>query len=239
MKTGNSHPSSTRNRFSTFSGVFTPSILTILGVIMFLRTGFVVGQAGILSALVVLLVAEAISLLTALSLAGISTNTPVKGGGAYYLISRVLGPGFGGSIGLALFLAQALSVPFYILGFTEALVQSFPVIRPWFPYISMGTAVVLFGINIVGTSWAIKTQYVVMALLGLSIVSFLGGALWLFRPEQFAANWQSGYTGHYSFWAVFAIYFPAVTGIMAGVNMSKILPGHWHEAPLPLSWPGP
>jgi len=208
------------HQFNTFAGVFTPSILTILGVVIFLRTGFVVGQAGIRDALIILLIAEGIAILTAMSLAGISTNTPVKGGGAYYLISRVLGPGFGGAIGLALFLAQALSVPFYILGFTEALVQSFPVLRASFGLVAMGTALLLFAVNYLGASWAIKMQYIVMGLLGLSIMAFMGGAALLFRPAQFAMNWTPHYTGTYSFWIVFAIYFPAVTGIMAGVNMS-------------------
>lgn len=216
----NADTGSRGHQFGTFAGVFTPSILTILGVIMFLRAGFVVGQAGIRDALLILLIAECISVLTATSMAGISTNTPVKGGGAYYLISRVLGPGFGGSIGLALFMAQALSVPFYILGFTESLVQTFPLLREYFVWIAMLTAVVLFVINYIGAGWAIKIQYLVMTLLGLSIIAFMGGAVWMFRTETFAANWVPEYTGHYNFWVLFAIYFPAVTGIMAGVNMS-------------------
>ena len=83
------------NQFSTFAGVFTPSILTILGVIMFLRAGYVVGQAGIVNTILILCAAEAISLLTAISMSAIATNTPVAGGGAYFLISRALGPQFG------------------------------------------------------------------------------------------------------------------------------------------------
>ena len=94
------------NELGTFGGVFTPSILTILGVIMFMRAGFVVGQAGILQALLILLLAKSISLTTSLSIGAVSTNTPVSGGGAYFLISRALGPEFGGAIGLALFLPK-------------------------------------------------------------------------------------------------------------------------------------
>ena len=126
--------------FGTFGGVFTPSILTILGVIMFMRANFVVGQAGILAALLILLIAKSITFLTGLSICAISTNTQVKGGGAYFLISRSLGPEFGGAIGLALFLAQALSVPFYILGFVESVVRSFPMLEPHFLLITLGTA---------------------------------------------------------------------------------------------------
>ena len=86
------------NRFGTFGGVFTPSLLTILGVIMFLRFGVVVGRAGLWYALLVLAAAKAITLVTGLSISSIATNMRVKGGGAYYLISRSLGPEFGGVI---------------------------------------------------------------------------------------------------------------------------------------------
>jgi len=119
-------PNQTRNRLGAFGGVFTPSILTILGVIMFMRAGYVVGDAGIFHALLILLIAKSITTLTSLSISAVSTNTAVAGGGAYFLISRALGPEFGVAIGLALFFAQAISVPFYILGFSEALVRTFP-----------------------------------------------------------------------------------------------------------------
>lgn len=210
-----------KNQFSTFAGVFTPSILTILGVIMFLRAGYVVGEAGIFNTVLILCLAEMISLLTAISMSAIATNTPVAGGGAYFLISRALGPQFGGAIGLAWFLAQALSVPFYVLGFTNSLVASFPSLSSWFIWIALGTAAILFAMNLVSSGFAIRVQYIVMAMLVLSIASFLGGALLLFDPALFQANLGSSYTKpEIGFWAVFAIYFPAVTGILAGVNMS-------------------
>ena len=111
-----------RTLFGTFGGVFTPCTLTILGVIMFLRYGQVVGQAGLWTTLAILAAAKAITLLTTLSLSAIATNTRVKGGGAYYLISRSLGVEFGGAIGVVFFLAQAIAVAMYVIGFTEALV---------------------------------------------------------------------------------------------------------------------
>jgi amino acid transporter len=221
------------NELGTFGGVFTPSILTILGVIMFMRAGFVVGQAGILQALLILLLAKSISMTTSLSIAAVSTNTPVAGGGAYFLISRALGPEFGGAIGLALFLAQAVSVPFYILGFTESLVRSFPEMTAHFRNIALVTAAVLFVIAYVGARWAIKTQYLIMAILGLSVIAFLGGAAYRFETLTFTGNWHANYSGPgMSFWVVFAIYFPAVTGIMAGVNMSGDLKDPGRSIPL-------
>ena len=229
------------NQLGTFGGVFTPSVLTILGVIMFLRAGFVVGEAGILGAVVILVIAKVITVLTTLSVSAISTNTQVRGGGAYFMISRVLGAEFGGAIGLALFFAQALSVPFYILGFTEAVVRSFPAYAPHFQTITLTTAAVLFGVAYVGANWAIRTQYVIMAVLTAAIVVTLGGLVVSANGENFAANWGSGYSlldakdpegGRYSFWLVFAIYFPAVTGILAGVNMSGDLKDPAKSIPL-------
>ena len=209
-----------RNQLGTFGGVFTPSILTILGVIMFMGIGFVNGQAGIGSALLILLAAKAITLLTSLSISAIATNTQVEGGGAYFLISRSLGPSYGGAIGLALFLAQALSVPFYVIGFAMAVVAAFPSMSGEFISVGFATATLLLVINYFGANLAIKAQYFILAVLMLSIVVFLGGALGDFSLAGVSANWAPEYTEGNDFWVIFAIFFPAVTGIMAGVNMS-------------------
>ncbi|MBN1833994.1 MAG: amino acid permease [Deltaproteobacteria bacterium] len=211
----------TQNRLGTFGGVFTPSILTIVGVIMFMRAGYVIGEAGILQAFLILIIAKSITTLTGISISAVSTNTPVSGGGAYFLISRALGPEFGGAIGIALFMAQAISVPFYILGFTEALVRAFPEACQDFLNIALFTAIVLFIISFTGAKAAIKTQYIIMSILALSILAFMGGSLLNFSGDVFYANLGSKYTSiNVSFWVVFALYFPAATGIMAGVNMS-------------------
>ncbi|MFH1136559.1 MAG: amino acid permease [Pseudomonadota bacterium] len=209
------------NRLGTFGGVFTPSILTIFGVIMFLRAGYVIGVAGIGQALLILVLAKSVTGVTSLSISAISTNTPVAGGGAYFLISRALGPQAGGVIGLALYAAQAISVPFYILGFTEALVRAFPALSGVYSFIAILTALALFGVAFVGAQWATKTQYVIMSILGLSILVFMAGAALDFQWSTFHENWTPEYEANQrSFWDMFAIYFPAVTGIMAGVNMS-------------------
>lgn len=218
----------TRHRFGTFGGVFTPTILTILGVIMFMRANFVVGQAGVLGAISILVIAKTITLSTSLSVSAVSTNMRVRGGGFYYLISRVLGVEYGGTIGIALFFALSLSVPFYILGFAEALVRSYPGLVNYFQAITLGTALVLFLIVFWGADWAIKIQFVIMAFLILAIIAFLGGAAGKFSFSMLLQNLYPSYTpvdsqkGQplFSYWSVFAIYFPAVTGIAAGVNMS-------------------
>ncbi len=187
---------------------------------MFMRAGYVIGQSGIYNAFLILLLANSITFFTGLSISAIATNITVKGGGAYYIISRVLGPKFGGAIGLALYAAQALSVPFYILGFTEALVITFPLWQPYYFFINLGVCFTLFFITYIGASWAIRTQYLIMLVLGLSIATFMIGMAQRFNSELFRINSSPHYLPGFSFWKLFAIYFPAVTGIMAGVNMS-------------------
>lgn len=210
--------------FNTFSGVFLPSILTILGVVMFMRLGTVTGELGILWALGILLVAESIAVATGLSISAISTNTPVKSGGPYFLISRSLGPGFGTSIGLTYYVSQSLSVPFYVIGFTEAFIKVFPSFAENQIWVGMIPLMILFTIAIIGANWAIRTQYMIMAILAVSIVVILVSAM-ACGPSigQFQANLHAKGDMKVNvliFAAQFAIFFPAVTGFLAGVNMS-------------------
>lgn len=205
--------------FGTFGGVYTPALLTILGLVMFMRTNFVLGSAGLVNMLIILAVGASISLATALSIAAIATNTEVKGGGAYYLISRVLGPCFGTSIGLTLFVSQSLAIPFNILGASESLVTQWPQLRPYFPLLNLGLGGILAFLVWKGADWAIKAQYFIMAVLGVSILVFLLGPIGSFSFENLRGNLAPA-EGVVSMIPLFAIFFPAVTGIMAGVNMS-------------------
>ncbi len=206
-------------KFGTFGGVFTPSILTTFGVIMFMRANYVVGEAGIINAALILFISQFITLLTTLSIGAISTNMSVKGGGAYYIVSRVLGAELGGAIGIALFAAQVISISFYLLGFTEAVTVAFPSTAQYFMYIGLISATVLFLIAYTGADWAMKTQYIIMAVLSSSILIYLFGAGRHFDTAQFTANLKAPENGT-SFWTLFAIYFPSVTGFIAGINMS-------------------
>lgn len=206
--------------FGTFGGVFTPCTLTILGVIMFLRFGQVVGQSGVLMALLIVLVAKSITTLTTLSLSAIATNTRVRGGGAYYLISRSLGVEFGGAIGVLFFSAQAISVALYVIGFTEALAGTFPALAPHFVSIASLINLVTFICVYIGAGWTIKVQYFILAILVASLASFYVGAANDFDPQLLATNLQPSFGDRESLFTMFALFFPAVTGIMAGANMS-------------------
>ncbi|MCB0261431.1 MAG: Na-K-Cl cotransporter, partial [Calditrichaeota bacterium] len=107
-------------KFGLFSGVFTPSILTILGVIMYLRLPWIVGQAGLFSTIGIIVVAHIISVTTGLSVSSIATDKKVRAGGSYYIISRSLGLPIGGTLGLALFVGLSFSVSLYLIGFSES-----------------------------------------------------------------------------------------------------------------------
>jgi len=204
----------TTQRFGTFGGVFTPNVLCILGVISFLRAGWVVGNAGIIGALAIVVVANAITLATGLSLSAIATNMHVKGGGAYYVVSRSLGLEIGGSIGIPLCLSQVLSIALYVIGFTESIAAFAPDLDP--KLISTIVCFVLASVSIVGAGLAVRIQYVILAALALAYGSFFTGRL----PTPDAVPFGGEYAPGHGFWTVFAIFFPAVTGVMAGVSMS-------------------
>jgi amino acid transporter len=227
---GGKEPAPRTARLGTFGGVFTPSVLTILGIILFLRLGFVTGEAGLTRALVIIGLANAISILTSFSLAAIATNFEVKGGGDYYLISRTLGPQFGGAIGIVLFLAQSVSIAFYAIGFGEAVAAVIGV--DWISArVLAGSAVaLLFVLAWIGADWATRLQYVIMAFLFGGITVFVVGAVRAWDPGTLAVNWSPG--GELPFWALFALFFPAVTGFTQGVSMSGELRNPARSLPL-------
>ena len=218
-------------RFGVFGGVFTPCTLTILGVILFLRFGQVIGNAGVWLGVLIVLLSKAITTLTALSLSAIATNTKVRGGGAYFLISRSLGAEFGGSIGFVFYLAQAVSVAMYVLGFTEALTAAMPDTGLSPTTVASLTNLGLFLCVWVGAGWAIKVQYGILALLALALGSFFAGAFGAFDAATFQANLRPDYVEGADFFVMFALFFPAATGIMAGANMSGDLKDPAHAIP--------
>jgi len=224
-------------RFGLFGGVFTPCVLTILGVIMFMRTGFVVGNAGLWLGLVILGIAKLITTLTTLSLSAIASNLKMQGGGVYFMISRVLGPDFGGSIGITLYFANAVGVAFYVIGFTEALFSTLQPVLGWVhlfgqdgnqlvatfqvpQIVSSVTVLGLFALTFKGADIAVKAQYFVLAVLLISVASFIAGGVLTFDPATLEASKAPAFAGGIGFWAAFAIFFPAATGISAGANMS-------------------
>ncbi|WP_298038885.1 amino acid permease [uncultured Desulfuromonas sp.] len=219
------------NKLGTFAGVFTPSVLTILGIILFMRLGYVVGAAGLQQALLIILIANTISVLTSISLSAIATNLTVRGGGDYYLISRTLGLEFGGALGLVLFLAQSVSIGFYCIGFGEVAAGLFGVGGGGAQVIALLAIAGLFVLAWQGADWATRFQYAVMGILCLALVSFFLGGLQQWDGELLQANWRPAGESP-GFWALFAVFFPAVTGFTQGVSMSGDLRDPGKSLPL-------
>lgn len=207
-----------RKKFGTFGGVFTPSILTILGVIMYLRLPMIVGEAGLIATIGIIVVAHVISLSTGLSVSSIATDKKVKAGGTYYMISRSLGLPIGGTLGLALFVGLSFSVSLYLIGFSESFLSywGFEVTKQNIQI--TGSAILLFvtTITFISTSLAIKTQYFIMAAILLSLVSILIGHHDYVPDAPMLSNPKSTVP----LMVLFGIFFPAVTGFEAGVSMS-------------------
>ena len=216
-------------KFGAFAGVYTPSILTILGVIMYLRLGWVSGVAGIWGSIAIILLAHVISVTTGLSISSIATDKKIKAGGIYYILSRSLGLPMGGSIGITLFIGTALSISLYIVGFVENFLD-LPSMQHLLgmagPTVQntriVGTAVLILlaVIAFISTNFAIKTQFLVLGAIGLSLISIFAG--FFLHPASAASVPATGFTPfkEFNFEEVFAIFFPAVTGFTAGVAMS-------------------
>lgn len=215
-------------KFGAFAGVFTPSILTILGVIMYMRLGWVTGVAGLWGTIGIIILAHVISITTGLGISSIATDKKIEAGGIYYILSRSLGLPMGGSIGITLFIGTALSIALYIVGFTESFIA--------IPYVQeltgiteisvnniriIGTIVlvILVVIAFISTDIALKAQFFILGAIALSLVSIVVGFLINGQPAVETQEVIKPFHD-FTFEQVFAIFFPAVTGFTAGVAMS-------------------
>lgn len=218
--------------------VFFTAISTILGAILFLRFGFAVGTLGFSGVLLLIFLGHMVTIPTALSLSEIATNQRVEGGGEYFIISRSFGLNIGATIGIALYFSQAISVAFYVIAFTESFEPFFNLVRDRFGFtlprqaISIPAMLILsYMILSRGANMGVKTLYIVVAVLFISILFFFLGkssysgntsGLLTFDNESFSN----------SFFIVFAICFPAFTGMTAGVGLSGDLKNPGKSIPL-------
>ncbi|XP_011267934.2 bumetanide-sensitive sodium-(potassium)-chloride cotransporter [Camponotus floridanus] len=232
-------------KFGWIQGVLMRCLLNIWGVMLFLRLSWVVAQTGIGQAILLILTTTVVTTITALSMSAISTNGLIKGGGTYYMISRSLGPEFGGSIGLIFSLANAVACSMYVVGFCESLIDclnSFNLcivdcgitdIR----IVGCLTIVVLLIIVVIGLEWEAKAQIFLLIILLLAIGDFTIGSFIGPKSNEEKAKGFIGYNAElfkenlypnyrysegveHNFFSVLAIFFPAATGILAGANIS-------------------
>ncbi|KAK3522168.1 hypothetical protein QTP70_026982, partial [Hemibagrus guttatus] len=224
-------------KFGWVKGVLVRCMLNIWGVMLFIRMTWIVGQSGIVCSCIIIFMATVVTSITGCSTSAIATNGFVRGGGAYYLISRSLGPEFGGSIGLIFAFANAVAVAMYVVGFAETVVQllhesnlvmldQINDIR----IVGIITIIILLGISVAGMEWEAKAQIFLLVILITAIFNYFIGTFIPIdskKPEGFFSydsgilveNLLPDFRGE-TFFSVFAIFFPAATGILAGANIS-------------------
>jgi len=220
----NFHTHRTTAKFGTLP-VFMTAISTILGAILFLRFGYAVGHQGFLGVIGIILLGHMVTIPTAMAVAEIATNQKVQGGGAYYIISRSFGLNIGAAIGIALYLSQAISVAFYVIAFSEAfdpLIRflhyeiNTPLIdKRWIGIFSMSILAVIILTR--GANMGMKALYIVVALLFTSLLFFFLGKSTT-PDHSFALIAQIRNPD--GFFYIFAIIFPAFTGLVAGLGLS-------------------
>lgn len=218
--------------FGMFSGVFVPTFLSIIGVILFLRLGFIVGSAGIFYTILIILLSISVTLTTALALSSITTTIRIGAGGAFSIVSKTLGLEVGGSVGIPLVLAQIFSVVFYIFGFTEGLALVFPDVPARF--IATGVLLILFILTFISTRIAVRTQTIVFLFILAALFSvFAGGGDWWTKVLHTPLYTSPA---DFPFWGLFALFFPAATGLMTGIGLSGELSNPKRQIPRGVLW---
>ncbi|NRA67882.1 MAG: Na-K-Cl cotransporter [Pseudobacteriovorax sp.] len=202
-------------KLGTYVGVFRPTLLTIFGVMMYVRMGWVVGHSGLFGAILILLMTFVITGTAALAFSSITTNIRLKAGGVFALVSQSLGLEAGGAVGLPLYLAQSLGAALYIYGFVEGWQYFFPNHETHF--IVLGVFACGLILSITSEKLALKTQSLVLIGVILALGSMLAG-FWTHQELQKPQLWGDFEEG--SIWVLFAIFFPAGTGIKVGASLS-------------------
>jgi amino acid transporter len=212
-------------RFGT-APVFLTAISTILGAILFLRFGFAVGTLGFWGVLLIILLGHMVTIPTALAISEISTNKRVEGGGEYFIISRSFGLNIGATIGVALFFSQAISVAFYIIAFTESFEFLFNYLFDQYGFTLPRQAIslpVMLGLALLivkkGANLGVKALYFVVGILFISLILFFMGSTEYAESATLPFS-KTEFRNLNSFFVVFAIVFPAFTGMTAGVGLS-------------------
>jgi amino acid transporter len=218
--------------------VYFTAATTILGAILFLRFGFAVGTLGFWGVILLVILGHMITIPTALAISEIATNTRVEGGGEYFIISRSFGLKIGSTIGVALYFSQAVSVAFYIIAFTESFAPLFSWVHSNFGFILPRQVISVPALGILayvmlkqGSGSGLKMLYIITGILAASLVFFFAGSPIEYEEGSTAINNFDFFNGDQFFW-VFAICFPAFTGMTAGVGLSGDLRNPGKSIPL-------
>ncbi len=218
--------------------VFLTAISTILGAILFLRFGYAVGMLGFWGVILIILIGHTVTIPTAFALSELATNQRVEGGGEYYIISRSFGLNIGATIGISLFLSQAISVAFYVIAFTEAFEPLFNYLSERYglnlprQVISLPAMGILTWIIVKrGAGTGVRALYIVVGILFVALACFFLGKT-NYEASGGLLYFGSGGYDFSVFFIVFAIVFPAFTGMTAGVGLSGDLRNPGKSIPL-------
>ncbi|KAL1244319.1 Solute carrier family 12 member [Trichinella spiralis] len=216
--------------FGTWDGVFTTVVINTFGITVFLRTGWVVANAGIGESVLILLLGILLAIIPVLSAIEICERCQIQSGGVYFLVSHVLGAKIGGAVGIIFILGQIVANSMVAVGFGESMASLINVENIWVSRgFALGSTIILLGVNVAGIKWVIRTQIALLCILILAVCDFLIGALATRKPESgvlgmssqvFANNSKPDYEPGENFFTVFGVYFSTFTGILSGVNMS-------------------
>ncbi|XP_071506178.1 solute carrier family 12 member 8-like [Diadema antillarum] len=216
--------------FGTWDGVFTSCMINIFGVVIFLRTGWMVGNAGVGLSVLIILMTVTVALISSLAAIGVCERCKMESGGIYFLLSHVLGARMGATLGILYSFGQTVACALYCTGFGESVAEMFHWTNPW-AVRGVGIAVILLllAINIAGVKWVIKMQLLLLAVLGVATLDFLVGTVahtdkddgfMGYNRTVFKNNSAADYLPGENFFTVFGVFFPTATGVMAGINMS-------------------
>uniref|UniRef100_A0A2A4JN03 Bumetanide-sensitive sodium-(Potassium)-chloride cotransporter n=1 Tax=Heliothis virescens TaxID=7102 RepID=A0A2A4JN03_HELVI len=225
-------------------GVLIPCLLNIWGVMLFLRMAWIVAQAGIGLSILIIFISGIVCCITTLSLSAICTNGELQGGGVYFLVSRSLGAELGASVGIIFAFANAVAASMNTIGFCDSLNEllkshSVKIIDNGPNDTRIVGAIALFVMCVIcaiGMDWETKTQNFLITVIVTAIANFIVGVALGPKSdrdkargfvglslEQARINWAPDFRfsegEHHNFFSVFAIYFPAVTGVQAGANI--------------------
>ncbi|GBP86819.1 Solute carrier family 12 member 8 [Eumeta japonica] len=219
--------------FGTWDGVFTSCLINIFGVIVFLRSGWIVGQAGLVNAIFIVIFTVFVALISVLSAVGICERCRIESGGVYFILAHTLGSRLGGALGILYCFGQAVGCALNVFGFGESMASLIDTNDAWAARGFAVAAVLLLGtINVAGVKVVIKLQFLLLVIILLAALDFFVGSFttpvnmddvngfkgWF--GGQISNNTLPYYQDGYTWFKCFGVFFPTITGILAGINMS-------------------
>lgn len=227
--------------FGTWDGVFTSCLINILGVVIFLRMGWIVGNAGILLTILMIFVTVFLVLIVALSAIGVCERCKMEGGGVYFLVAHVLGGRIGGCIGILYCFAQSVSCSLSVMGFGESIMRLMNEDNPWIARgVAIALVLLLLGINVAGVKWVIRLQLILLFALFFSAMDLIVGSfvhtdiehgVMGYSEFNLRNNSNPDFLPGENFFSMMGLFFSTVTGILAGINMSGDLKDPFNNIP--------